>query len=304
MIESFYDPESYAHHSYIKLWGTRGSVPVSGTRYSAFGGDTCCLEIRSGDTLVIIDAGTGIRPLGIQLYNEGIRHFHLMLGHTHWDHIMGFPFFAPVHIRDNHIDVYGYPESHGSLQSTLETVLDPAYFPVGLGHLASQLNFHNLQAQGEMTIGPVRVRWAPANHPGGALGFLIEKGERRIGYVTDNEVLEGYHGDPSAIHPDDPRLAIQRPLIDLLSGCDTLIHEAQYRPRVYRQRTGWGHSSLANAALFAKLCKVRDWVITHHDPIESDTDIREKRELVWRVLADLDWECHVSMAFDGLLLPL
>lgn len=303
-MTSFYDPEAAQITSYLKLWGTRGSVPVSGAPYVAHGGDTCCLEVRSDDHLVIIDAGTGIRNLGLQLLGEGVRKIHLVLGHTHWDHIMGFPFFAPVHFSDAEIHIYAYLPDGESLEEKLATVLDPAYFPVGLGKLRANLCFHSLSLTDPVEIGPIRIHSAPANHPGGALGFLIEKGTRRIGYVTDNEVVEGYLGHPGEIAPGDSRLDGQRPLIDLLQECDPLIHEAQYTPRLYRDRIGWGHSSISNAALFAKLCGAKHWIVTHHDPSDTDQDVRAKRRIIWRVLADLNYDCRLHMAFDEMMVPL
>lgn len=306
MLEAvaIYDPESATLSSYLKLWGTRGSVSVSGGAYAAHGGDTCCLEIRADDQLVIIDAGTGIRNLGLDLMRKGFREIHLILGHTHWDHIMGFPFFAPVHFSESTIHIYAHLPTQESLKQKLATVLDPAYFPVGLGKLHSKLHFHHLSLTDPLEIGPIRVSIALANHPGGALGFLVEKGGARIGYVTDNEVLEGFLDFPGEIKIDDERLKKQRPLIELLQGCCPLIHEAQYTPRLYAKRIGWGHSSLSNATLFAKLCGATDWIVTHHDPLDSDDDLRVKQGIHWQIFKEFNYDCRLQMAFDGMVLPL
>jgi len=299
-----YDPEADKIDSYLKFWGTRGSVSVSGAPHVAYGGDTCCLEIRSGRHLVVIDAGTGIRKLGHTLIEEGIDEIHLVIGHTHWDHIMGFPFFAPIHFSDADIHIYAHLPDGITLEQRLSGVLDPAYFPVGLGRLRARLHFHRLECNKPVEVGPIRLRCAPANHPGGAVGFLIEKEDHKIGYVTDNEVLEGYLGDPREIDAGDERLDLLRPLMELLRGCRPLVHEAQYTPRLYQKRVGWGHSSIANASLFAKLCEADHWIVTHHDPADTDRDIRAKREIHWKVLADLGHPCRTQMAYDEMLLPL
>jgi len=302
--EHCYVPRIHTPDHYIRFWGTRGSSPVAGSEYVRYGGNSPCLEVRSGDDLIIIDAGTGIRPLGEQLARQGIRHVHLFLGHTHWDHIIGFPFFAPLYNENCKIDIWAPVGYEKSVRELFVEMLTYTYFPVRLEDIRAKITFHELRDSQTVEIGRLRIHAHYAFHPGSTLCFKVETGKTTFGYVTDNEVLLGFHGHPNAVEPDDPRLDPHRSLIQFLQNVDILVHEAQYDSFEYLDKVGWGHSSISNAAVLVKYCEPKEWIVTHHDPRHTDKDLHEKREVHSDVLADCKVSCYVRMAFDGFMLPI
>lgn len=304
LSNTVYDPQSERTSSFLKLWGTRGSVPVSGSTYTSFGGNTCCLEVRRHHRSIIIDAGTGIRAVGDDLLDSDIRVVHLFFGHTHWDHLIGFPFFMPLYNPEFTVHVYAMENKEKKIEDALHQVLWPDYFPVQLDQMKADIQFHSLDPNASLPFDDLTLSYVPCNHPGGALAFKLELPQQTIGYCTDHEFLEGYRGPPSAIDADNPLLEPYREVIDFFTGCDLLIHEAQYTPREYRSKASWGHSSMANAALLVKLAKIDEWIITHHDPAATDQDLHFHHQLFRRILRDADYHCHIDMAFDGYTLPL
>lgn len=297
-----YDPEARQWTSYLKLWGTRGSVPVSGPQYTTFGGNTSCLEISRAGQTIIIDAGTGIRSLGDNLMRSSKRELHLFFGHTHWDHIIGFPFFMPLYSPEFTIHVYAEENKERNIKEAFSKILRPHYFPVRLEELQADLQYHPLSSS--ITIGDINIHTLPCEHPGGALAFRIDTSGRRIGYVTDHEFLKGYRGNPAELNLEDPLVQPYHQLIDFLRQCDLLMHEAQYTPREYRSKVGWGHSSMSNATTLMRLCNIQNWQVIHHDPAANDEDLRRRAQLHWQIMADADIRCQVNLAFDGLALPL
>ncbi len=302
--DSAYETRSKKLTRYAKLWGTRGSIPVSGGDYTRYGGSTPCLELVDGEELVIIDAGTGIRQLGNEVLERKGRTIHLVLGHTHWDHILGFPFFAPVYDRDFTIHIYAAQGSRKSTAELFSGMLDHDYFPVRLDEMRAKLVFHNLQDHGPLEIGKMRIHYDFTNHPGPTLGFKIETEAQTFGYVTDNEILLGYHGHPNRIDLDHPLLNSDRHLIDFFRGCNLLIHEAQYNPQEYVEKVGWGHSSVTNATVLLKYCEVPEWIVTHHDPSHTDEMLEQKIGLHRTILQECNVDCRVRLAYDGLVLPI
>jgi len=302
--QSGYDPQPKAKKSYLKLWGTRGSIPVSGLDYYRYGGNTSCLEISDGNHMIIIDAGTGIRPLGDEMLKSDHKEIHLFIGHTHWDHIIGFPFFAPAFHPGYTLHIYAAKGFHRGIKELFTGMLEHDFFPVRLGDLQTKIIFHDLADGTPIVIGDVTIHYTYAQHPGATLCFKIRRKDRSIGYVTDNEFLVGYHGYPGRIGEDHTLLAPYKEMIGFFRGCEMLIHEAQYSPREYKDKVGWGHSSISNAALLVKLCDVAEWVITHHDPRDHDKALLTKAELNREIREDCNVKCRAFMAYDGLTLPL
>jgi CheY-like chemotaxis protein len=293
-----YRPTLAAAGGYWRMWGTRGSIPVSGPRFARHGGNTSCLEVRAGDDLVVIDAGSGIRDLGLQLLKDGPRRVPLLIGHTHWDHIQGFPFFVPAYVPGYELDIYGASGFGKSLDQLFSGQLDSDYFPVELHDMAAKLNFHTL-TENPLRVGGVEVYWELMNHPGATVGFRIEVAGQRIGYITDNEFLKGYLGSPVGLTADSEIVEPYVRIIQFVAGVDVLILEAQYTPEEYPKKIGWGHSSLPNACLLAKLAGARRLVITHHDPMHDDDFLQTKLNLTRQVLKELDYPIEVSNGFDG-----
>ncbi len=300
----FYQPELDKLTTYCKFWGTRGSIPVSGLEFHRYGGNTVCLEVCNQKDLVIFDAGTGIRDLGTSLLNTTITDIHLFIGHTHWDHVMGFPFFAPIHQPRFRIHIYAARGFEKSIQELFGGMLDHEYFPVRLEEIESSLIFHDLDGGNPVLFDGMEIHYAYAQHPGVALCFKIVLPNKTIGYASDNEFLVGYHGHPSLIDTNHSRLLPYQEQIDFYTGCDILIHEAQYTPQEYQKKVGWGHSSISNVAILLKHTGCKEWIVTHHDPCHNDTDLLTKAQIHRRVLHDLDLDCNCFMAYDGQTLDL
>ncbi len=302
--ESFYKPITHDPHSYIKFWGTRGSNPVSGPEYMRFGGNTACLEVRHGKDRIIIDAGTGIRPLGHAIEHNDAKTVHLFLSHTHWDHITGFPFFGPLYNPDREIIIWSPIGFEKPTRELFTEILAYSYFPVRLEDIKAKLQFNDLREGYPVSIGDITIDSHFAYHPGATYCFKIHVAGKKYGYATDNEMFLGYHGHPNAIGKDSPLLKSHKSIIDFFTGCDVLIHEAQYTPQEYQRRVGWGHSSVANAALLCKYAQIKEWIVTHHDPKHSDEDLLRKLQMQKDILAECHIPCHVQSAFDSLTLPI
>jgi phosphoribosyl 1,2-cyclic phosphodiesterase/ActR/RegA family two-component response regulator len=300
----FYLPKPHCPDSYIKFWGTRGSIPVSGSEYVRFGGNTICAEICYGKDRIIIDSGTGIRPLGSHLLNTSSKEFHLFLGHTHWDHITGFPFFYPIYDPEATVHIWAPVGFEKSTKELFTDIFAYAFFPVRLDEIKANLLFHDLRINGPVSIGNIQVEVAYAFHPGATFCFKITVGNKSFGYVTDNEMLMGYHGNPKDLAKGNPYLSPYRSLIDFFQNCQFLVHEAQYSPIEYRTKVGWGHSSISNAAVLIREAGIKEWIITHHDPMHTDLDLLKKDQLQLDILEDGQIPCTTRMAYDGFLIPL
>ena len=293
-----YAPHLSTSRGYWRMWGTRGSIPVSGPRFARHGGNTACLEVRAGDDICIIDAGSGIRDLGLQLVKEGPRKIPLLVGHTHWDHIQGFPFFMPAYAEGFEFEIFGASGFGKSLDQLFGGQLDRDYFPVEMNDMSARLGFRTL-GENPIRFGKIAVSWEMMTHPGATVGFRIDVEGRRIGYITDNEFLKGYLGTPVGLTATSELVEPYQRIVQFVSDVDVLVLEAQYTPEEYAKKIGWGHSSLSNACLLAKLSGARRLVITHHDPMHDDDFLQIKLNLTRQILRELDCPIEVSNAFDG-----
>jgi CheY-like chemotaxis protein len=294
-----YSPPPESGRATIRLWGTRGSIPVSGSRYARHGGNTSCVSIERGDDLVIIDAGSGIRDLGLELARRGPRRIHLFIGHTHWDHIQGFPFFVPAFIPGFEIVVYGASGFGKDLESVFKGQLDRDYFPIQLEDMRAKLEFKKL-SENPAVIGGMRVHWEFMQHPGATLGFKVETAGSSFCYITDDEFLQGYLGHPLLAENDENLLAPYRKIIDFVTGTDLLIAEAQYTNEEYLTKIGWGHSSVSNACLLAKIAKIENWIVVHHDPQHDDSFVENKANILRRIARDIGYTGLIRSGYDGM----
>jgi len=287
-----------ASRPHFTLWGARGSTPTVGARFQRHGGNTSCMSITLGERIFIFDAGSGIRDLGLQLLQGKTREVHLFITHPHWDHIQGFPFFAPAYVPGFDITVYGAKGFGKDLESLFRGQLDRDYFPVQLEDMKSNLKFRHMP-EAAIEIGDARITWEFAQHPGATIGYKIAVPRRKIAWVPDNEFLQGYLGPPN-LQRDHPLVSSYEKMITFLSDVDLVIHEAQYLPQEYATKISWGHSSMANASLLMKLAKVRRWVITHHDPGHDDVFLETKLNLTRQVLEEIGHPMLVSHGYDGM----
>ena len=257
------------------------------------------MSVVLGDEQFIFDAGSGIRELGLDLLNSQRRNLHLFITHTHWDHIQGFPFFAPAYTPGFEITIYGAEGFGKDLKSVFRGQLDRDYFPVQLEDMQSHLQFRHL-SQNPMPVGSAKVSWEFTQHPGATVGYKIEVEGKRIAWVPDNEFLQGYTGPPEDLTRDHPLVTPYLRMIDFLSDADLVIHEAQFTCDEYPKKIRWGHCSISNACVLMKLAGVRRWIVTHHDPLHDDTFLESKLHLTRQILQNLGHDMKVYHAYDGL----
>jgi phosphoribosyl 1,2-cyclic phosphodiesterase len=252
----------------VKFWGTRGSIPTPGRSTARYGGNTACVEIRCGETIMMLDCGTGAREMGLSLADEfrGRRlELHAFIGHTHWDHIQGFPFFAPAYDPTSRITLYSLRGAEKSLQKVFTGQMDAAYFPVTLGDLSAHLAF--VEIGDEVKIGDARITHAYLNHPGVAIGFRIEYGGRSIVYVSDHESYCRMSGD------NEHNRKLDSDLSRFAHDADLYIREAQYTEEEYRTKRTWGHSVWNDVVDCAHSADAKKLVLYHHDPMHDDAQL-------------------------------
>ena len=281
------------------LWGTRGSTPTPGARFLRHGGHTSCMSVVLGEEQFIFDAGSGIRELGFDVLNTPRRNLHLFITHTHWDHIQGFPFFAPAYTPGFTITIYGAEGFGKDLKNVFRGQLDRDYFPVQMEDMQSDLQFRHLVGA-RMPVGSAHISWEFAQHPGATVGYKIEIAGKKIAWVPDNEFLQGYTGPPEALTREHPLALPYARMIDFLSDVDVVIHEAQYTCDEYPKKVHWGHSSISNACILMKLAGVRRWIITHHDPLHDDDFLENKLSLTRQIMERLDHDIEILHGYDGL----
>ena len=264
---------------FVKFWGTRGSIPTPASWTRVYGGNTPCVEVRFDETIFICDAGSGIRELGKDLLarRPPPKQLHLLISHTHWDHIQGFPFFAPVYAPATQIRVYGRQSDENSPYQLLSGQMSSDYFPVSFKDLGASIVDDHLDG-GQKKIDGVLVRSFPLNHPGGCVGYCFEKDGRKIVYATDAEL----EIEPGDTFPDPenkgPLRRFAKGLVQVAQGADLLIFDAQYDDKEYAAKKKWGHSSCYSATDFAIQAKVKCVALFHHDPESTDAAIDGKVE--------------------------
>lgn len=280
---------------YLKFWGTRGSCPVSGSEYAQFGGDTSCLELRNNEDIIIFDTGTGCRRLGEQLINESSRTIHLFISHFHWDHILGFPFFQPIYEKGFNLHIYA-PGDEKSIRENFSLILNSRFFPISFAGLPSRITFNTLSSNKPIEIGDIKIYSSHAAHPGEMCLFKIRTPSQTFGYATDNEFLCGNQISPEEINLSDKIYEPYLEQIEFFEDCDFMVHESQYLSEEYPEKIGWGHSSTENAALLMKIIKAKEWMVTHHDPNDTDTLLLDKQKKLQQIMGD---SCKVAIVGDG-----
>jgi CheY-like chemotaxis protein/glyoxylase-like metal-dependent hydrolase (beta-lactamase superfamily II) len=258
----------------VQFWGTRGSLAKPGPTTLRYGGNTPCVELRTADgTLIVLDCGTGAHGLGLALAESADQPVrgHLLITHTHWDHIQGFPFFAPLFVPGNEWDIYAPGGLGQQLEVTLAGQMEYTYFPVTLSQCGAAIRFHDL-SEGSFEIGKLRVTARYLNHPALALGYRLEADGVVVVYAVDHEPHARDGAGPVAgarggapVHREDQRH------VEWLAGADLVIHDAQYTVEEYPKRTNWGHTPAEWAVDYAMAAGARRLALFHHDPRRDDT---------------------------------
>ncbi len=238
----------------FRFWGVRGSIPTPGSETVRYGGNTACVEVRVGDQLLILDAGTGLRALGRELEGKPCK-VDLFLSHLHWDHIQGLPYFSPLFAPRTQICFHSrYWPGDSGLKARLAAQMESPFFPAPLFAVSSTLTFEEFEPGEPWFKGGLRVMTCPLCHPNGSVGLRVEFGGRSLVYATDCE----YEGDP----PPE--------VISFFKNADVLIHDAQYSAEEYDKHRGWGHSSFEAAVRAAQLSGAKRLFFFHHDPGHND----------------------------------
>lgn len=286
----------------VQFWGTRGSVPSPGKKTARYGGNTPCVEIRTdAGWLVILDAGTGIRELGLSLLDRSDgapMGGDIFLTHAHWDHIQGIPFFAPLFQRGNHFTIWGSPSLERSVDRVVRDQMSPVVFPVSFEELDARIDFSTIAA-GERRSGTgYEVQAFEVQHPGGALGYRFNApgSDHSIVYVSDNEVgaPEKYAGAPDW----------RQRFVEFVHGATVLVHDTMYTTEEYDHHRGWGHSTYRDAVELALEAGVKTLVLFHHEPRRTDDELDLRIDECRALVRTRNGALQVLGAAEGLSLTI
>ena len=262
----------------VRIWGSRGSIAAPGPETIRYGGNTSCIEVRGdADETIVLDAGTGARPLGESLMERQVQRIDLFLTHLHVDHLEGLGMFAPIWSPDVELHIWGPPSPVASLDERIATYFSPPLFPVHLSEVPARVTFHDAPRD-PWTIGSITITADPILHPGATVGYRLESDGKSLAYVTDHEPALGTDLDAAST--------------SWISGyalahhADLLIHDCQYTEDEYPDHVGWGHPSAAHVASYARRAEVDRLVLFHHHPGHADAELEAMRAAVlagWQV---------------------
>ena len=268
----------------VTFWGVRGSIASPGPETAKYGGNTSCYEVRNdkGD-LAILDAGTGIRKLGMKLMGELPVTCSILVSHTHWDHIQGFPFFIPAFVPGNKIDMYSPKQFEKTLECIITGQMDYSVFPVRTAELSAEINFHNI-IEGPFEIPGFKVFSQFVCHPVTSSGYRVEADGKAVFYTGDHEkFFDQYHKGVKEEDIDPDVKAQMQGIVDAQNGrivqackdVDLLIVDSMYTNEEYPAKVGWGHSTIEMNLELAVEANVKTVALTHHEPIRSDDQLDE-----------------------------
>jgi phosphoribosyl 1,2-cyclic phosphodiesterase len=242
----------------VRFWGVRGSIPCPGPETVRYGGNTSCVEIRCGDRLLVFDGGTGLRPLGKELVASGkTADLDLFFSHTHLDHIVGMPFFAPCYAKGSHLRIWaGHLTPEHTIKGVLDKMMSAPLFPVPVDIFEAELEFRDFTVGETLKPHPgITIVTAPLNHPNGATGYRVEFAGKSVAYITDVEQR------PSGSDPA---------VLKLMHRADIVIYDCTYDEAEYPAHKGWGHSTWEEGLRLAAEAEIKQFVIYHHDPDHDD----------------------------------
>jgi phosphoribosyl 1,2-cyclic phosphodiesterase len=273
----------------IKIWGSRGSIPVPGRDTLKYGGNTSCVEVRLRDgTLIIFDAGSGIRNLGKHIIQEQYdKELYLVITHSHWDHLLGFPFFLPAYMKQYKINIRGGPIAKETVKKYIERQMEPPHFPIRFQALEAEFDITHgipiVREIGDATLTPIAL-----SHPNGGYGFRLKEYQNSFVFIPDNEL--DYHHDGGCTTDE---------YIRFCRDTDLLLHDAQYTDREYFQKERWGHSSFTSALELAISAGVKNFGLYHHDPDHSDEDIDRIVDVSKQMVQKKGIKMNVFAASEG-----
>jgi phosphoribosyl 1,2-cyclic phosphodiesterase/CheY-like chemotaxis protein len=280
------EPRAQGALTYLKFWGVRGSIPSPGSSTVFFGGNTACVEVRVGGKIIILDAGSGIRGLGISLVERAKGqplNLTVLITHTHWDHIQGFPFFVPAYDSRNKISILGYEGARSGVATALAGQMESPYFPVALDDMPGNLLIEELREM-EFEVCGVRVESCFTNHPGVCVAYKLHTPDGTIVFMPDNETKRGaIDAVDGSTKPD----ASEAHIADFIRGVDVLVMDSQYTAEEYQTHVNWGHGCIDEVVRMALAAGVKRLFMFHHDPGHDDrflsSMLMHARQLVDRV---------------------
>jgi CheY-like chemotaxis protein/phosphoribosyl 1,2-cyclic phosphodiesterase len=292
----------------LRFWGVRGSIATPGATTLKYGGNTSCIEVRAGEQIIILDAGTGLRLLGRSLINEfrdRPLELVLLLTHTHWDHIQGLPFFLPVYKPQNRLRILGYEGARNGLHAVLNSQMETPFFPIGLGDVPGNISIEEL-TELSFNLGPVQVQAAFANHPGICVGYRLSLSGQSIAFFPDNELRHSANVQQGKPLPASIEFARQEnsKLAQFIRGTDVLIMDTQYDSLEYRQHIGWGHGCMEEVVLLSLEAGIKKLFLFHHDPDHDDSKISQMVAEGRQMVASRGGSLEVDAAREGLTVEL
>jgi phosphoribosyl 1,2-cyclic phosphodiesterase len=280
----------------IRIWGARGSIPAPGPRTARYGGNTSCVQLTLSDgSVLVLDAGSGIRDLGPSCADA--ERIHILLTHLHLDHIQGLLFFTPFFRPETEIVIWGPPAPGQSLRDRIGRYLSAPLSPIEIRSLPAKVSFRKCPTE-EWEIGPARIRAEPVRHRGPTLGFRISEDGASLCYLPDHEPGLGA-----------PLADIEPAWISgfaLAERCSLLLHDCQYTDEEYSERIGWGHSRVSDALVFARRSEAEQVLLFHHDPLHTDGELDLLHRLAgerWRALGGAPRELAMAVEGSELELP-
>ncbi|KPK96148.1 metal-dependent hydrolase [bacterium SM23_31] len=273
----------------IKCWGARGSIPVSGSEYVKYGGDTTCMEIRTkNDEIIIIDAGSGIRKLGNRLRNENRHKFNFIFTHAHWDHLLGFPFFKPIYFKETNINIFGCKFAQKSIREIISKPMTPPYFPVDYEDIKAEISYSGA-CEDSFSIDSLAVTPILLSHPNQGIGYKFVEDDRCFVFLTDNELT---YKHPGGLDYQD--------YLDFSSGTDLLIHDSEYTEEEYKITGTWGHSVYKDALQLALDADVKKFGLFHHNQDRTDTALDEIVQDCRRIIRDRRSNLECFAVYTGM----
>jgi phosphoribosyl 1,2-cyclic phosphodiesterase/CheY-like chemotaxis protein len=282
----------------LKFWGVRGSIPSPGSGTVIFGGNTSCIEVRAEGRIVVLDAGSGIRLLGVALMKEfGPRPIEvtLLITHTHWDHIQGFPFFVPAYLPKNNVRILGYEGAKAGLAMTLSGQMESQYFPIALDEMSGNIVIEEVQGM-DFKIGTLRVEACFTNHPGVCVAYKLHTRDGTIVYMPDNETKRRCAPNANGGTMPDK---VEDSIADFIRDVDVLIMDSQYTAEEYATHVNWGHSCVDEVVRVALEARVKRLFLFHHDPSHDDEFLAKMLVHAREVAATLGGGLAVDSAHEG-----
>jgi len=295
----------------VTFWGVRGSIPTPGPTTVKYGGNTSCIEVRADGEIIILDGGTGLRPLGRELiteFGEQPMKLTLLLTHTHWDHIQGLPFFPPVYQPQNQVRILGYEGARHGLDAVLTSQMESPFFPIGLREVPANVQIEELK-ETDFHVGRVRVQACRANHPGNCVGYRLFTSQGSLAFFPDNEPYQGHFHEPQKSKGDETPSSEsasegEQRMLDFLKGTEVLIMDAQYDRAEYNQHKGWGHACMDDVVELAAQAGVKRLFLFHHDPEHDDVKIDRMVAHGRKLAAAKKAVLEVAAAREGLTVEL